>query len=241
MVKELINTLHGRSSVFIGSVDAPLERIVYSLMYKALEADENVIWVCLKDPPSIVLDKFSSYDLPLNGGKEGLWFIDYTSTDERKTTHTLRCRSTKSFTGLAGYVKRLLDKYPRSIVLLDSISVLASVERIDVVSRLFRYLETCTRTTCGGLVTTMTGGTKLEGELAGLMDIIVRVEKSMIRAGVGNKEFRIPYRFSGSELIIGSKDTEEELREMFHLTPEEKNKLELEVEEQARRYKEIIE
>jgi hypothetical protein len=53
---------------------------------------------------------------------------------------------------------------------------------------------------------------------------------------VGSKELSIPFFFTGSELILGSVDADKDLQELFSLTPEEKKKLELEVEEKAHLY-----
>lgn len=81
----------------------------------------------------------------------------------------------------------------------------------------------------------------VDAELLGLIDIIIHVGEDKIHALAGSKELSIPFSFSGSELILGNMDMEIYLQNIFSLTPEEKKKLELEVEEKAHIYGEPAE
>ena len=74
----------------------------------------------------------------------------------------------------------------------------------------------------------------MEANLLGLIDVIINVDKENIQACVGNKELSIPFCFSGDELILGSDDRD--LADLFSLTPEEKKRLEREVDEKVRLY-----
>lgn len=242
MTGELRTALYGRSSVFTGSIETPTERIVYHIMYDALKAGETVIWVCLKETPCSILAKFFSYELPLIGFEEMLWFVDATLIgDKTMTQRTLRCTS-MDYVCLTMRVGEILNKHPESVVMLDSIGMLAALGRVDVTVRFMKYLDAKIRAAGGGLVTLLTNKAmpgSVEAELIGLMDTVIRVEEDMIHAHVGSRELRIPFCFSGSELIIGG-DMEKDLRELFSLTPEEKKKLELEIEEKTHIYRELM-
>jgi len=240
---ELRRSLYGRSSVFTGTVETPIEQIVYHIMYDALKTGENVVWVCLKETPGSILDKFSSYDLTLNGVEKNLWFVDATLTGDIPVRHhTLRCTS-MDYVCLTMRVVELLKRNPRSLVILDSIGMLVALERLDVSVRLIKYLDARIRAKGGGFVTLLQNKEvpgSPEAELVGLMDTVIRVENERIHAHVGSRELRIPFSFCAGELILGGEDIERDLRELFCLTPDEKKKLEREGEEKANLYRELI-
>ena len=236
---ELRTALYSRSSVFMGSLEAPTERIVYHIMHETIIAGKNVIWICLRDTPNTIYSKFSSYELSLAGSIENIWFVDATMTgDKTKAQQTYRCNP-MDYTCIILEVVKLLKKCPTSLVMLDNIGILAALERVDVIVRPLKYLDTKIRAEGGGLVTMLPNkalpGT-VESELLGLIDVIIRVDEKEIHAQVGSKELSIPFCFTGSEMILGSIDADKDLRELFSLTPEEKKKLELEVEEKAQLY-----
>ncbi len=241
MTGELRAALYRRSSVFIGSMETPTERIVYHIIYDALQAGETVIWICLRETPSSIIAKFSSYELPLTGLEEKLWFVDATITgDKIATQHATRCAS-MDYICFAAHTERILNKYPRSLVMLDSIGILAVLERVDVTVRLIKYLDSRIRAAGGGLMTMLTYKPgSVEAEIIGLMDTVIVVEEEEIHAHVGSRELKISFDFSGSKLIPGSGDIEKDLRELFNLTSEEKETLELEVEEKVHLYREFI-
>ncbi|MFZ3382445.1 MAG: hypothetical protein WA144_00825 [Candidatus Methanoperedens sp.] len=236
---ELRTALYGRSSVFMGSLEAPTERIVYHIMYETIRAGKTVIWICLRDTPNTIFSKFSSYELSLAGSIENVWFVDATMTgDKTKTQQTSRCNP-MDYTCIILEVVKLLKKYPASLVMLDNIGILAALDRVDVIVRPLKYLDTRTQAEGGGLVTMLASKAlpgSIESELLGLIDVIIRVDEKEIHAQVGSKELSIPFNFTGSEMILGSVDADKDLRELFSLTPEEKKKLELEVEEKAQLY-----
>jgi len=236
---ELRNALYARSSVFVGSMEIPTERIVYHILYETIRSGQNVIWICLNDTPNTILSKFSSYELSLEGLKENMWFVDATITgDKTMAAHTSRCNPL-DYTCIIMEVVKLLKKNPISLVMLDNIGILAALDRLEVIVRPLKYLDTKIRAEGGGFVTMLANKTvpsRAEAELIGLIDIIIRVDNEKIHAKVGSKELNIPFCFTGSELILGSVDADKDLRELFNLTPEEKKKLELEVEEKANIY-----
>jgi len=51
---------------------------------------------------------------------------------------------------------------------------------------------------------------------------------------------RILFSFTGSELILANMNMDGYLKELFSMTPEDKKKLELEVEEKAHIYGELM-
>ena len=236
---ELITALYGRSSVFMGSMETPTERIVYHLVYETIRAGQTVIWVCLRDTPNTIFAKFSSYELHLAGLEERLWFVDSTILgDSAIAPQTSRCTSL-DYACIIMEVGHLLKKYPKSLVMFDNIGILAALDRVEAIVRPLKYMDTIIRAEGGGFVTMLTSKAiqgSVETELLGTIDVIIRVEEDKIHALVGNKELSIPYCFSGSELILGSADIDNDLRELFSLTLEEKKKLELEVEEKALLY-----
>jgi len=239
LTAELRSALYGRSSVFMGSMEIPTERIVYHLLYETIRAGKTVIWICLRDTPNTIFAKFSSYELPLSGLKERLWFVDSTITgDNTIVPQTSRCKSL-DYTCMIMEVEKLLRKHPISLVMFDNIGILAALDRVDAIVRPLKYMDTKIRANGGGFVTMLSNKAvpgSVEDELLGLIDVIIRVEEEKIQALVGSKELSIPFCFSGSELILGSEDIDNDLRELFSLTLEEKKKLELEVEEKAHLY-----
>lgn len=243
MTRELRNLIYGKSSVFIGSIETPLERIVYSILYNTLKTGGNVVWVCLKEPPGSVLDRFSSYDLDLKGMVDGLWFIDATAFGDRdETHHTIRCRP-MDYAELSLQVGNMLRKHHRTAVMLDSLGIIAALENINRIVRLMRYLDGRIRSVGGTFITTMASKAlpvSIETEIIKSMDIIVRVEENEILAHIGSKDLIMPFTFNGSDIIIDNKGTEKELKELFSLNPKEKELLELEVEEKTRLYRELI-
>jgi KaiC/GvpD/RAD55 family RecA-like ATPase len=240
---ELRSALYGRSSVFMGSLGTPTERIVYHIMYETIRAGKTVIWICLRDTPNTIFSKFSSYELSLAGSIENVWFVDATMTgDKTKAFQTFRCNH-MDYTSMIMAVVKLLKKYPTSLVMLDNIGILAAFDRLNAIVRPLKYLDTRIRAEGGGLVTILANKAlpgSVESELLGLIDVIIRVDEEKIHALVGSKELSIPFCFTGSEMILGSVDADKDLRELFSLTPEEKKKLEIEVDEKAQLYGEQI-
>ncbi|VVB95087.1 Uncharacterised protein [uncultured archaeon] len=244
MKGELRDALQGKSTVFVGTMETPAERIVYHIMFNSLNAGENVIWVCLKEPPSGVLAMFSQYGLPLAGIQEGLWFVDVTITgDNQVIERTFRCTSL-DYVCLTLHVVNILKKYPRSLVMLDSIGMLAALGHLETTVRFIKYLDSKVRIAGGCLVTILANRTaagSVESELVGLLNNVISVNEEKIHAHMGSMELKMQYEFSGSELILSSEDIGKDLGELFSLTPEEKKKLESEVEEKAHIYKELLE
>ena len=243
MTAELRNALYGRSSVFVGSMDTPTERIVYHMLYETVRKGKTVIWICLRDTPKSIFSKFSSYELPMEGFEENVWFVDATITgDSTITPQTCRCPSL-DYACMIMEVVKLLKKYPTSLVMFDNIGILAALDRVNMIVRPLKYLDTRIRAQGGGFVTLLANKAipgSVEAELLGLIDVIIRVDEEKIHAQMGSKELSLPFCFTGSEMILGSVDADKDLRELFSLTPEEKKKLELEVEEKAQLYGEQI-
>jgi hypothetical protein len=239
IITELRTALYGRSSVFVGSMETPTERIVYHMLYETLRAGQTVIWICLRDTPKIIFDKFSSYELPVAGSKNGLWFVDATITgDSSITSQTIRCDS-MDYACMIIEAGKLMQKHPGSLVMLDNLGILAALYRMEVIIGPFKYLDTKIRAQGGGFVTMLANKAvpgSVASELLGLIDIIIHVGEDNIHTLVGSKELSIPFSFKGIELIIGNMDMDGDLKELFSLTPEEKKKLELEVEEKAHLY-----
>lgn len=243
MTDELRNALFGRSSMFIGSMETPAERILYHIIHETLANGKTVIWVCLKDPPERTLSKFTSYELPVEGLEERLWFVDATIIgDKTFAQRTLRCNS-MDYICFTMQVGKLLEKHPGSLVMLDSIGMLGALEHTDVIIRLVKLLEAKIQAAGGGLVAFLANNPvpgSAEAKISGIMDTIIRVEEETIQAHAGSRELSISFSFSGNELIIGNANIENDLRELFSLSPEEKKKLELEVEDKTYLYSKII-
>ncbi len=243
MTGELRKALFGRSSVFIGSMETPTERIVYHIIYDALLSGEAVVWVCVKESPRGILAKFSSYELPLIGLEDRLWFVDVTIIgDSPVMQNTLRCTSL-DYVCVTLHIMEMLKKHPRLLLMFDNIGIMAALGRIDTIVRFIKYVDARIRPAGGGLVTLLSYNAipgSAESELISLMDTVILVEEDKINAHVGSREINIPFCFSGSEFILGSGDIEKDLNELFCLTVEEKKKLELEVAKKADFYKELI-
>ena len=240
---ELRTALYGRSSVFMGSIEAPTERIVYHIMYETIRDGKTVIWICLRDTPNTIFSKFSSYELPLAVSIENVWFVDATITEDKTKAHQASRCNPLDYTCIIMEVVKLLKKYPTSLVMLDNIGILAALDRLDAIVRPLKYLDTRIRAEGGGFVTMLVNKAlpgSVESDLLGFIDVIIRVDENKIHAQVGSKELSIPFCFTGSELILGSVDADKDLQELFSLTPEDKKKLELEVEEKAHLYGEPI-
>jgi len=244
IITELRTALYGRSSVFVGSLETPTERIVYHIMYETLRTGKNVIWICLRDTPNTIFDKFLSYELPVTGSKNGLWFVDATITGDRNITpQTTRCVS-MDYACMIMEVGKLMKKHPGSLVMLDNLGILSALYQADMIVRSLKYLDTKIRAEGGGFVTMLANKAvpgSVDAKLLGLIDIIIHVGEDKIQALVGSKELSIPFYFTGSELILGNTDIDIYLKDIFSLTPEEKKKLELEVEEKAHIYGEPAE
>lgn len=239
MNSELRNALYGRSSVFVGTFETPTERIVYHILHETMRAGKTLIWVCLRDTPDTIFSKFESYELSMKGLENHVWFVDATIIgDKNPNQQTFRCKS-MDYACIIMEVIRILKNCPASLLMLDNIGILAALDRIDVIVRPLKYLDTRIRAEKGGLVTLLANKAppgSVEAELLGLIDVIIMVNETDIHAKVGSKELSIPFCFTGSELILGSVDADKDLQELFSLTPDEKKKLELEVEEKANFY-----
>jgi len=239
IITELRTVLCGRSSVFVGSLETPTERIVYHILYETLRAGQTVIWICLRDTPNRIFEKFSSYELPVTGSKKGLWFVDATITGDRYITpQTIRCAS-MDYACMIMETGKLMKKHQGSLVMLDNLGVLSMLYRADMIVRPLKYLDTKIREEGGSFVTMLANKAvpgSIDAELPGIIDIIIHVREDKIHALVGSKELSIPFYFTGSELILGNLDRDRYLRELFSISPEERKKLELEVEEKAHIY-----
>ena len=127
IISELRTALYGRSSVFVGSLETPTERIVYHILYETLRAGQTVIWICLRDTPNTIFDKFSSYELPVTGSKKGLWFVDATITgDKNITPQTIRCAS-MDYACMIMEAGNLMKKHHGSLVMLDNLGILSAL------------------------------------------------------------------------------------------------------------------
>lgn len=239
MNSELRNALYGRSSVFVGALETPTERIVYHILHETMRAGKTVIWVCLRDTPDTIFSKFNSYELSMQGFEKHVWFVDATIIgDKNPNQQTFRCKPL-DYACIIMEVIQILKKFPAPLLMLDNIGILAALDRIDAIVRPLKYLDTKIRAEGGGLVTLLANKAppgSVEAELLGLIDVIINVNETNIHARVGSKELSIPFCFTGSELILGSVDADKDLQELFSLTPDEKKKLELEVEEKAHFY-----
>ncbi len=244
IIAELKTALYGRSSVFVGSLETPTERIVYHILYETLRAGQTVIWICLRDTPNTIFDKFLSYELPVTGSKNRLWFVDATITGDRKMTpQTTRCESL-DYARIIMEAGKLVKEQPGSLVMLDNLGILAALFRADMIIRPLKYLDTNIRAEGGGFVTMLANKIvpgSVEAELLELIDMIIHVGEEKIHALVGSKELSIPFYFTGNELILGNREMDGYLKELFSLTPEEKQKLEIEVEEKSHLYGEPAE
>lgn len=244
IINELRTALYGRSSVFVGSLETPTERIVYHILYETLRTGKTVIWICLRDTPNTIFDKFSSYELPVTGSKYRLWFVDATITGDRNvTSQTTRCEP-MDYVRIIMEAGKLMKEHPGSLVMLDNLGILAALFRADMIVRPLKYLDTKIRAEGGGFVTMLANKAvpgSVEAELLGLIDVIIHVGEEKIHALVGSKELSIPFYFTGNELILGNRDMDGYLKELFTLTPEEMKKLELEVEEKSHLYGEPTE
>ncbi len=240
---ELREALFGRCSVFMGSMETPTERIMYHMIRDALMAGEKVVWVCVKESPGSVLAKFSSYELPLERWEDQLWFVDATIMgDNPAIQNTLRC-TPLDYVCVTLHIIEILNNHPGLLLMLDNIGIMAALGRVDTIVRFIKYVDVRIRPAGGGIVTLLSYNAipgSAESELVSLMDTLILVEGEKIKARVGSKELNIPFCFSGSELILGSGDIENDLNELFCLTIEEKKKLELEVAKKADFYKELI-
>ncbi|MFA4957340.1 MAG: hypothetical protein WC556_10270 [Candidatus Methanoperedens sp.] len=244
IITELRTALYGRSSVFVGSMETPTERVVYHILYETLRAGQTVIWICLRDTPNTIFDKFSSYELPVTGLKKGLWFVDATITGDRNITpQTIRCAS-MDYACMIIEAGKLMKKHHGALVMLDNLGILCALYRADMIIRPLKYLDTKIRAEGGGFVTMLANKFvpgSVGAEVLGLIDIIIHVREDKIHALVGSKELSIPFYFTGSELILGNMDMDRYIKELFSLTPEEKKKLEVEVEKKAHFYGEPAE
>ncbi|MCX9085592.1 MAG: hypothetical protein OIN87_12435 [Candidatus Methanoperedens sp.] len=241
IISELKTALYGRSSVFVGSLETPTERIVYHIMYETIRAGQNVIWICLRDTPNIIFDKFSSYGIPVERSQNGLWFVDATITGDRNMNPRAKRCPSMDYACIIMEAGKLMKEHPGSLIMLDNLGILAALYRSDVIIRPLKYLDTKIRAEGGGFVTMLANKAvpgSVESELLGLIDMIVHVREDNIHALVGSRELSIPFSFSGSELIFGNMDMDGYLKELFSITPEEKKKLELEVEQKAHLYRE---
>jgi hypothetical protein len=213
-------------------------------MYETIRAGQTIIWICLRDTPNTIFNKFSSYELPVTESKKGLWFVDATITgDTNITSQTTRC-TPMDYACMIIEAGKLMKKHPGSLVMLDNLGILAALYKVDVIIRPLKYLDTKIRAEGGGFVTMLSNKAvpgSVASELLGLIDIIIEVGKDNIHALVGSKELSIPFSFSGNELILGNMVMDGYLKELFSLTPEEKKKLELEVEEKSLSYGEPAE
>jgi hypothetical protein len=213
-------------------------------MYENIRQGHTVIWICLRDTPNTIFDKFSSYEIPASGSKNELWFVDATITgDMNKSLQTTRC-APLDYASIIMEAGKLMKEHPGALVLLDNLGILAALYRADVIVRPLKYLDTKIRAEGGGFVTMLANKAvpgSVEDELLGLIDLIIHVGEDHIHALVGSKELSIPFSFTGNELIFRNMDMEGYLKELFSITPEEKKKLELEVEEKAHLYGEPAE
>lgn len=243
IVRELRSLLSGRRSVFSGSIEVPTEQVAYNIIYDALKAGDTVIWACLWGPPGSILNRFSSYGLPLEEEKERLWFIDATIVGENTPNPRIfRCQK-MDYICISMHVTKLMKKASKPLVIIDNIGIMASMENIKLITRIIEYLNTIVCCSGGSLLTTLKESSlpgSMEAEVMALMDTVVRVKEHKIIAHADSRELEVLYRFSSDELILGDEGLENELEDLFTLTTREKELLELEVEEKAQLYRELV-
>jgi len=132
-------------------LETPTERIVYDIMYETLRAGQNVIWICLRDTPNTIFDKFLSYEIPVKASKKGLWFVDSTITgDKNIQPQAIRC-APMDYACIIMEAGKLMKKHPGSLVMLDNLGILAALYRADVIVRPLKYLDTKIRAEGGAL------------------------------------------------------------------------------------------
>ena len=199
--------LGSKRTLFLGDVYVILERIIYSYIFDILKSEEDrrIIWLCLDNPVDGVLDKFKEYGFDMGDDMNRLWFIDVERSGKEPTKNTLYCSSTADYTKMASHISMLFENYPRSALVIDGLTILAS-DNLKIIDNFFKFITKTLRENNGSVVS-MAEKSEMPGETVGFMrsfaDIIIDVgDTGEVHSEIGLKSLDIRYRLEGDSIYF---------------------------------------
>ena len=201
--KDILATLRdefgSKSTLFIAPVDSFIDRIIYFYIFDILKNESNrtVVWLCLKDSGTEVLDKFDEFGFDIQDFKDRIWFIDIDTTGDRVSENTYYCTSHTDYTKMAFYASKLASEQENIVFVIDDMTILAS-DTLQVIENFIKYVEKAIKEKGGSVVSILSKGI-LQPESETLMksffDIIVDVQHGgEMHANIGLDTLDILYK-----------------------------------------------
>ncbi|AGB48738.1 response regulator with CheY-like receiver domain and winged-helix DNA-binding domain [Methanomethylovorans hollandica DSM 15978] len=141
IVHDLRAGLRSKTVLFLAPVDVPVGRIVYFYVSDLLQSDpqQKVVWLCLKTPSNKVLRMFQEYKYEIDPAR--IMFIDLLPAGTEPHDDILYFSSPSDHTKIASHVSQLFDKFPGSLLVIDSMTVLGT-DNMQVVESFINFIST---------------------------------------------------------------------------------------------------
>jgi CheY-like chemotaxis protein len=182
--------LRSKSVLFLAPVDVAVGRIVYFYVYDLLQSDpqQKVVWLCLKTPWNKVIGTFQEYQYDID--RERIMFIDLLPPGKEPSEGVLYFSSPSDHTKIASHVVQLFDKFPGSLLVIDSMTVLGT-DNMQVVESFINFVRTKVSEKNGSIVAILGKDTlkdESEAFIKSFFEIIVELTNiGEIHAEIGMK------------------------------------------------------
>lgn len=190
IIYSLREGLRSKNVLFLAPVDVAVGRIVYFYLYDLLKSDpqQTVVWICLKTPWNKVLGTFQEYQYDID--TECIKFIDLLPPGKEPSEGVLYFSSPSDHTKIASHVVQLFDKFPGSVLVIDSMTVLGT-DNMQVVESFINFVRTKVSEKNGSIVAILGKDTlkdESEAFIKSFFEIIVELTSiGEIHADIGMK------------------------------------------------------
>ena len=196
-----------KSTLFTAPVDSFIDRIIYFYVFDILKNESNrtVVWLCLKDSGTEVLDKFDEFGFDVQDLKDRIWFIDIGTTGDGGHENTYYCTSHTDYTKMALYASKLTLEQENIVFIIDDMTILAS-DTLQVIENFIKFIEKSVKEKDGSIVSMLSKGI-LQPESETLMksffDIIVDVRHGgEMHANIGLNTLDLLYKIEDGTITF---------------------------------------
>lgn len=180
--------LRSKTVLFLAPVDVAVGRVVYFYVSDLLQSDpqQKIVWLCLKTPRDKVISMFQEYKYDFDPTR--IMFIDLLPPGKEPSDGVLFFSSSSDHTKIASHIVQLFDKFPGSLLVIDSMTVLGT-DNMQVVESFINFVRSKVSEKNGSLIAILGKDTlKAESEalIKSFFEVIVELTSiGEIHADIG--------------------------------------------------------